>query len=60
MVKVQVFALFYYLTGGMYLSEINLLFPINITYDLFPNNTNFGNVSTYTHFSRPENRSKLH
>ena len=51
MVKVQVFALFCYLTASMYLSEINL--------DLLPNNTNFENFSTYTHFSRPENRSNF-
>ena len=51
MVKAQVFALFCYLTASMNLSEINL--------DLLPNNTNFRNFSTYTHFSRPENRSNF-
>ena len=51
MVEVQVFVLFCYLTASMYLSEINL--------DLLPNNTNFENFSTYTHFSGPENRSNF-
>ena len=54
MVRVQVFALFFYLIASIYLSEINL------HRDLLPNKTHFRKLFSCKNISRPENRKKLH